>query len=243
MTRYQSNAQLKTLAKDRLTNHYRTAVTVFFLAWLIQFVSSETAERLVPSTTVPGTALFLCLSFAVSVAAGVLDAGISCFFLHLACGRPCSLTALFYGFREQADKALSLSFVSGSLRLVCFTPWRLVFRQYLLSRAPGFLWLTLACLAAGLFVYVPFSLMFSQSFYLMLDFPGCGAVQILKMSARIMKGHKKRLLCLEAGFLPLMLLGFLSLGFGFLWLLPYRQMARTFFFLDVMAPDRPDSHV
>ena len=83
-----------------------------------------------------------------------------------------------------------------------------------------------------------FLLVFSQCFYLMLDFPDYSAEQLLRSSMQVMRGHKGRLFYLHVSFLPLLLLALLSCGVGMLWIRPYMQMTYTCFFLDLMNPGK-----
>ena len=73
---------------------------------------------------------------------------------------------------------------------------------------------------------------FIQAYYLLLDFPQYNAMELMKLSFRIMKGHKWELFCLQMSFLPLGFLCLLSFGIGSLWLVPYMNMTQTLYFLD-----------
>ncbi|MGN1180443.1 MAG: DUF975 family protein, partial [Suilimivivens sp.] len=86
----------------------------------------------------------------------------------------------------------------------------------------------------GSIANVILSLMFSQSFYLMLDFPGYSAKDVLVKSNVIMKGNKGRLFYIDLSFIPLFLLGLCTCCIGFLWILPYYQSTRANFYLDLM---------
>lgn len=46
--------------------------------------------------------------------------------------------------------------------------------------------------------------------------------------------HKGRLFYLNVSFIPLFLLGILSFGLAFLWILPYMTATETEFFLDLI---------
>ena len=59
-------------------------------------------------------------------------------------------------------------------------------------------------------------------------------MELMKLSFRIMKGHKWELFCLQMSFLPLGFLCLLSFGIGTLWLVPYMNMTQTLYFLDLM---------
>ena len=52
-----------------------------------------------------------------------------------------------------------------------------------------------------------------------------------------MKGHKGRLFYIELSFLPLLLLGAVSL-IGLLWVIPYMQMTYAVFYFDIMKQEQ-----
>ena len=79
-----------------------------------------------------------------------------------------------------------------------------------------------------------FRLTFSQCRYLLLDFPERDWRTLLMQSARLMRGNKLRLFALECSFIPLFLLGFLSFGVAFFWIVPYMESTLANFFLDLM---------
>ena len=97
------------------------------------------------------------------------------------------------------------------------------------------MYLMFVCLAVGLAIYVPLSLALSQCYFLMLDFPDKSAGEIIRLSFRITAGHRLRLFYLQVTFLPLLILGALSLV-GLLWVNAYMQMTYTQFYFDIMKP-------
>lgn len=246
--RYQTSSQLKNAAKDKLTGKYGSAVLVTFLSSLISFAVSflvsniasmtETAVYAMTQQTAAVTVLsvvFFLLSLVISIVLGVFELGLSLFFLNAACGQPFSAADLFYGFQRQSNKALGVSAVFTLLNTVCLTPSQLFLELFLNTQNSAWSTGALISLGIGLTIYIPLSLSLSQTFYLMLDFPDRSARDSLKLSIRLMKGHKRRLFYIQMSFLPLILLCLLSFGIGFLWLMPYMYMTSTAFFLDLMS--------
>lgn len=181
------------------------------------------------------TFVFTLLS---SILVGVLNTGSSLFYLNIACGRRYSISDVFFGFRWQFKKSLALSAVTILWANLCMLPYQ--FFNYLYTYDPHVKWLMGMVLSYGIGVIVqlPVSLMLSQSFYLLLDFPKYSTKELLKLSIRVMKGHKGRLFFLQLSFIPLALLCILSFGIGYLWLYPYMNMTLALFFLDVMNPQK-----
>ena len=77
-------------------------------------------------------------------------------------------------------------------------------------------------------------LIYFQAFFLLHDFPNYSAAELLSLSRKLMNGSKCRFFYLLASFIPLMLLGELSYGIAYLWLLPYMCTTIAEFFLDLI---------
>ena len=77
-------------------------------------------------------------------------------------------------------------------------------------------------------------LLYNQAFYILLDFPNYDAKKALAFSRKLMKGNKGRFIYLLVSFIPLSLLGVLSCGIGFLWIIPYMQATQAQFYLDLV---------
>lgn len=177
----------------------------------------------------------------LSIFAGVFQTGITLFYLNTACNRPAVTANLFYGFKYLFKKSLGISAVLILLNTACTLPFDICY--FLLRSGKGFDTITMAILCIvlmviGMCIYIPLSLGLSQAYYLLLDFPQYSAMELMKLSFRIMKGHKWELFCLQMSFLPLGFLCLLSFGIGSLWLVPYMNMTQTLYFLDLMQNER-----
>lgn len=170
-----------------------------------------------------------------SVFTTVFKVGICYFFLNIACNGTARVTDIFYGFQYQFSKCLKLSAIYVLLHQLTDIPNTLT--NYLLTDntlSSMQLIILMVTLALGFLLYTAIYLGISQSFFLILDFPSYSVSEILKLSIRIMKGHKWRFLLLELSFIPMMLLSLLTFGIGNLWLNPYMQLTYTYFFLNLM---------
>ena len=70
-------------------------------------------------------------------------------------------------------------------------------------------------------------------FYILSDSPELSAMDALKMSKKMMKGHKWKLFCLQLSFIGWGILGILSLYIGYLWLTPYMYASFANFYEDL----------
>lgn len=178
----------------------------------------------------------------MSVFTSVFQVGFSLICLNMACKRPLRIADIFYGFRTQPGKSLRISAVFVLAAQCYLIPLQFVtyfIRHNGSARQIG----GSACfLAIGVAVYLPMILAISQSYLLLLDMPDYSATEIIKLSIRIMKGQKLRLFLLQLSFLPMILLSFLSLGIGNLWLTPYMEVTYTVFFLNLMHARNSSFH-
>lgn len=71
--------------------------------------------------------------------------------------------------------------------------------------------------------------------YILVDNPELSANEAINLSQKMMKGHKFDLFWLELSFIGWMLLGILTLGIGYIWLMPYMMTATAAFYQDVKA--------
>lgn len=80
---------------------------------------------------------------------------------------------------------------------------------------------------------VSFSLFLTP--YLLKDYPRLSVMETLRLSKKMMKGHKMRLFKLQLSFLGWIVLSGLTFGIGMLWLIPYMMTTFAAFYQDVKA--------
>lgn len=77
------------------------------------------------------------------------------------------------------------------------------------------------------------ALSYSMTFYILSENRSLKPMEALKASKEMMDGHKLKLFYLVLRFLLLALLCILTLGIGFLWLIPYIHVTMAMFYDDV----------
>ena len=88
-----------------------------------------------------------------------------------------------------------------------------------------FLW-TLLLIVPGIIK----SLSYSQTNYILRDYPELKNNAAIELSMAMMKGHKFDYFCLILSFIGWILLGILTLGIGLLWVSPYIATASAHFY-------------
>lgn len=112
--------------------------------------------------------------------------------------------------------------------------------NFLGSMLTGILFNVFVAIGAMLF-FIPgiiFSFSFSMAFYIINDHPEMTAMEALKESHRLMKGHRMQYFMLSLSFIGWMLLGSLCFGIGTLWAASYASTANAVFYEELVALDR-----
>lgn len=71
---------------------------------------------------------------------------------------------------------------------------------------------------------------YSMAFYILNDNPKMGAMDALRESKKMMVGYKGKLFFLSLSFIGWTILSVLTLGIGFLWLIPYMNTTTANFY-------------
>lgn len=239
MSQFKSSAELKAGARERLLGHYGTVVGAELITLIISGTASLAVSLLVDVTTVIGTVIYYAILFFLSVLMGLFTSGTCYLYLKLICSRPVSVGDLFCGFQLSPDKAITVQAWFTLITYVSSLPQFIL--AYKISAAgyqaekilPLLLPYALSLIFSGV-VSIILGLLYSQTFYLLHDFPQYTAQELLKKSRRLMVHHKGRLFYLYVSFLPLMLLGLFSFGLALLWVMPYMNATQAVFFLDLI---------
>lgn len=201
------NAELAKDALASLKGKWGLAVGTFLVYSLIIGILSSGNNAYVHSMGL-GYGYMASLNVLLIVIGGPLVLGAIKFTLNISRGLNPSFEQLFDGFNNFGKAVLT----------------------YLL--------LVVSVAIGAIFFIIPgiiLSLMFSQAFFILSDNKDISAVDALKESARMMKGYKTKYFGLGLRFIPWALLCVLTLGIGFLWLVPYMYVSFAKFYDDIKA--------
>jgi uncharacterized membrane protein len=137
---------------------------------------------------------------------GPLALGASIFSLSISRGKEARLEQIFQGFNNFSTALVA----------------------YLLMALYVLLW-TLLLIIPGIIA----ALGYSMTFYIIADDPLIKPQDALAKSKTMMNGYKLKLFYLDLRFLLLGLLCILTLGIGFLWLVPYFHVTMAKFYDDI----------
>ena len=233
--KYKSSAELKALAKEHMFNHYGTAISAILAVYFITAFITFFSTMFLNMKTITGVILNFLISFVISVLAGLLVSGERYLFLKISCSRPVTVSDVFYGFQLYPNKAVLIQLYISVWLYISMLPMTIC--SFLVQQNPKnavlSLIYSLTVILYGVAMVI-ISLIYSQTFFLFHDFPDYSVSELLAMSRKLMKGSKGRLFYLMVSFLPLLLLGLLSCGIAYLWLIPYMNATFAEFFLDLI---------
>lgn len=237
---YQTSAQLKAKARTQLMDKYSGAIVLLLVIDAISLGAGFFLSMFLPSGSVAAYLIRHAVTFLGSVFVHMFQIGVVLYFLKIACGQPVSLQDMTYGFKGNLEKNLLVTLIMTAISYVFELSSDIPMEMYLSTSDITYIYkalpITLVCMA----IYVYVSLLISQVYFLLLDFPNYTVKELFQKSLQLMKGNKWRLFHLEFSFTPLILLSFLTCGIGLLWLMPYMHMASTNFYLDLMNPAQPN---
>ena len=147
--------------------------------------------------------VFAMVSLLIGGAVGV---GYSKFNLNLIDGEKASVSNLFEHFSE----------------------WKTAFIARILVGVYTFLW-SLLFVIPGIIA----SYSYSMVHFVMAEHPELSANEAIRESKEIMKGNKWRFFCLQLSFIGWHFVGILTLGIGYIWIIPYEQAAYAAFYREI----------
>ncbi|WP_127531775.1 DUF975 family protein [Paenibacillus kobensis] len=153
----------------------------------------------------------LIVAIASPLITGAIVLGLSSFYMGIARGEIIYVSEVFSGFGDF---------------------WRAM-RLYLLVLMFTLLW--------TLLFYIPGIIAgyrYSMSFMILRDNPEIGAMEAIRRSKQLMAGNKFRLFVLQLTFLGWRILGMLTLGIGYIWLIPYEAITTVHFYDDLLGKGR-----
>ena len=192
MERHATSAELKARAKGQLLGKYGTIIPAILIVEIIMFAITSVITLPLDTRTMPGLIVSFIIECLLQLFAGIFIAGQTYLYLNISCGGNIRVSDVFYGFTHHPDKAILIQLYQLLLMLASFVPLFLLLALWMVIDSLYMLIPITIAFCFGLVASVIISLMYSQSYFVMLDFPDFSAVQCLRFSRKIMKGSKAR---------------------------------------------------
>lgn len=228
-------SMIKATARDRLIGRYGTTIGAAILLLLIQVLVSDAVIIMVSPDNIITYIVYLFTVLLVDVLFGVFYSGVAYLYMNVVYAQPARTSDIFHGFKMHPDKALMIQVPFALASFVQTVPISIM-RNFLRGQEGSSIYMAMIGLTlVGTIMSIIVKLIYAQSFYLLQDFPDKSAGEILGISARIMKGNKWRLVKMYLSFIPIIILGALTLFLPLLWVDSYIEASRAAFYQDCIV--------
>ena len=234
MNLFKSSSELKSIAKGNLLGKYGTAISAFVVVELIVFFIQFLFSGLLNTDTLFGAIVYYCVMLIMQLLAAIFALGQSRLYLNMACNFKYGVGDVFYGFTIHPDKVIVIQFLLLLMETACVLPSLLFYYLYLTTNQPILMLLISTFAVIGGIAVCVIMLTYSQVNYLILDFPQYSALEIMKLSKKLMKGYKGKLFYLVISFLPICILALFTCCIGYLWVIPYINATYSQFYLELI---------
>jgi len=231
--------EIKRIARGNLTMRYRVPMTAFLLSSLVAMIIDSPFSNMFQQN--PNTATYL-IYLAASILSGLI---ISLFtYGHInvqlkiaRLGKP-DTRDIFKVFKYQPDRyilgtlLLALNIIVAALPFFLFS----LINDYLLASSTNMLTVFNACLLIAMVItciYVLISLIYLP--FLLVDRTDLKIMECYKKARELSSGNMKFLIKMVLSFLGWMIISALSLGIGYLWVVPYMVATFTATYLEAIG--------
>lgn len=230
-----SNGELRSMARQMLLGRYQIPMLASLLGTLIPSLFLLPFNYLCSErNTIPLQAVMYYLAyFMITLIGLLLGCGVNRIHLLISRGQTAAVSDMFWVLKNRPDRIL----IGGCLYTLI--SWIPLIPSFVFDRmTPESLSETAVLVISellwllGLLLGFLLTLPIYFIFWLYADDTDMDTAEALRTSIALMRGAKWRFCLMELSFLGWMLLGALSFGIGFLWILPYMSQSCTNFYLD-----------
>lgn len=245
-------SEVKDIAKEQLLGNYKVAVLSFAIicigAFALMMVVSTSMIGFIPGAenmamgnvsevnplSLYSIIIFLLMAICEALIT-VFSIGMKKINLDISRGEKADFKDLLYGVRNHPDKVIVMFFIVMFIELIITLGVEMA-RVYFVNISLPENVAEIIVLATGLVTRIITYLIlisFSQMYYVYLDSPDKNIKFFIKESFRLMKGNRWKLICFYISMIGWWILGILSLGVGFLWIIPYQNVSLACFYRSI----------
>lgn len=203
-----NRVELKTKAKNILKGNWGQAISLLLLYGLISFGAGIAVNLIGEMFSLTEQTANVLGNVADIVVSALFTLGTTSFYLKLSRGEEVTYKELFSKTDMFAVVLLAIVLIS-----IFTTLW------------------TLLLIIPGIIAAINYS----QTYYILVDDKNKSAYDAIKASKEMMNGHKWDYFVLVLSFSGWMILATLTLGIGFIWLVPYMQVTFANFYDSIKA--------
>lgn len=239
MSTYKSKSvkEMLSISRGQLIGRYSIAIPASLLAntLTLLLVSLGTGSPIeAPNMYV----ISLLIGIVTSLLSGVFVYGQARFYLNLVRGKePLRVADIFFGFKNNIDKAILVEIPFTIIVLICEVPYELIALGYIPVSDNHYELIKLILFAAQSLIYFIAECFIGLSFYILCDHPEYSLGEILRESLRLMENKKGKYILTRLCLIPITIVGFLALGIGTFWIMALRETLNTNFYLNAIEEE------
>ena len=226
--------ELKRISRENLTFHYSVPLGAFVLVQVISMILESPFSALMEQySSAFQYGLFYVAEFLILLITMVMMFGLYYIHLNMARKKEVRISLVFYGFKNSTEKFLLYGFLMLVISFASAIP-AIVAGIYLYFHTTvlGMVLFVVAGILS-LILAIFLQLQFQLFYFVAIDCKEMSAREVFRRNNTLIRGNRGRLFYLDLSFTGMFFLGILSLGIGFLWVMPYMFQTLTNFYLDV----------
>ncbi|MBR5766854.1 MAG: DUF975 family protein [Lachnospiraceae bacterium] len=230
---HKSISVLKGITREQLLGNYSKLSSFVVLYILVRF----TLMTLIQQIKIYSIVIELLTGLIFSVFIGIFTVGFIRVCILVIHGKSATVKDFFYVISHDPDKVVIIAAIGWFFSELPYIPLIMGERMGDYSgMTKGTLTLVCYLLFAVFFIiYFIAYIMLSQCYYLYLDRPEYGALQIVNTSITMMQKHKLRYFYLVFNIIGMLVLAVLTLGIGMIWIMPQMHVLMINFYQDLIG--------
>ena len=228
-------AELKFFSQKKLTGRYGLTIGVTLTIFACDLLLSVLVEYIVPPKSIALFVAYECVIFLLDLLLGMLLSGQTYLYMNILYDRQAAFSDLKQGFIEHPEKAMMLQLPFAASATIATAPLQLYQFFFYESRDRDLLFWCMVIAMAGLIAQIVLSLVFSQVYYLLHDFPERRVPELFGASAKLMRGHIGQYFLLLASYIPWLLISAMLFFIPALFIMSQMNAAQAAFYQRLMS--------
>lgn len=240
-----TSADLKHMARCALQGNYGNACGSLLLIYLVQMVLMIpiviivfAASVFLPENKLWIIVVIIMLMALLCMAGGMLlMVGYTRLCYRIAIGDESEMGDLLFAVRNHMSRFVGVAVVFSVLSIffAVFILLMNVFVGMLSNPIVGF--------AVGFILGILFAMVvmcrFTMAFFALIENPHMTVKEAIQFGGELLRGNTWRMMKLELSFFGILILGEITAGIGFIWIMPYIICTNILFYLDVKEEKYP----
>ena len=225
-----TNREIRSYARERLLGNMLLPCLVTFFLFNLRNVFELLMQLGILGTDMFAFIFYIALFITVNTIWGLIEYGISRYYLSFITTKKASPANIFAGFKGSTETIISISLILTIINLVVMLPY-LIYSFFYAVNTIHSLILGLVLFLAGSLIFYLIRAYLAPVYYVIADNPGSRLPWILVITFSLMNAKNFfKYIALQISLIPMYLLGLLSCFIGLLWVVPYAYTSYAYFY-------------